>query len=680
MGTSSEIDASPDGPVQNWPRTRSVLTEAIGLSETERRRLVAAACAGKPGLRDELLAILASYDVAARVCEAARWNSAAIGTVSPGVRAPAVESDDQVLSPDTTYGPYHVIKQLGAGGMGQVFLARDVRLNRQVAVKSLAGRWLVSPTARQRLMREARSAAALTHPHIATLYDVFEGDGRLLLVMEYVQGRSASSRLEEGPIPIGYALRLAIQVADAVSYAHDRGIIHCDIKPANVQVAVDGTAKVLDFGLARARFELGDADETSADDQRQLLGTLGYMAPERLVEGTLNASGDIYSLGVVILEMVTGRRFFDGRDLPAFLLTVLGSQVPKPSSMVPGLPLELDGVIARALAKKPMLRYHSARELCTDLQKVLAVVEDSGYIPDRPRPPEPDLTGARLESYERVLAAAAATSGVLILTALAGFATSIMYNSAFGITPRFQNESALEWPFWGFRSLIAPVAYVVRAAVVLMVLSAACRLSAKLRVLRRWCDPVSRITRGVSQWLTSLPTPALAQILLVAHCAVIGANYWWFSDLMGGLDSLIVQTHPGNLAALAPANRGEHQLYRQVLSLELAAFGAAWYAIAKMRRERRERSMDVGIAGGGALIIMTLFLLVFPYRVLYHNKHERVTLGSETCYLISEREPEALLFCPTQAPRRHQVVRLEDARLERAGAEEDVFTRLVQPK
>lgn len=676
MRTSSEIDASSAVVPEDWPRAQAVLTEAIKLSKDDRDRLIAAACPNQPGLRDELLSILSSYDIASRVCEPAWTGGTTFEALVPSLAPPPKASNEPVLASETTYGPYRVLKQLGAGGMGQVFLALDVRLGRHVAIKSLAGRWLESPTARQRLMREARSAAALTHPHIATLYDVLEDAGHLLLVMEYVDGRPCSSLLEEGPLSLGYALRLAIQMADAVSYAHDRGIIHCDIKPANVQLTLDGTAKVLDFGLARARYDVDNADEVTASEQGKLLGTLGYMAPERIVEGTLNASGDIYGLGVVIFEMVAGRRFFDGRDLPAFLLMVLGSQVPKLSSAVPGVPTALDTIVERALAKKPMLRYQSARELSQDLQKVLASLEgslSSGLV----IPPGQD-TGLASRTWwqPHALAGAAGIAGALLVATLAGFFTSTMYNSAFGITAGFQSESALGWPVWGVRSLIAPMFYVGRALAVLVLITGLCRFSLKLAVLRRWSQPLAGWTRGVIDRLRSLPTPALAQSLVIAHCAVIALNFWWFSNLIQGLDTLFVNTIGGDLGPLAPGNRAEHFLYREVLSLELGAFGAAWYALLKLRLERHERRIDVGIAGGGALITLTLFLLVVPFRVLWHNEHERVRYGSQTCYFVAQRGDEGLLFCPMQDPPRNQIVRLDDSQIVRGGAEEDVFSHV----
>ena len=359
---------------EEWPQAKGVLTAAAKLPKGERTRFIAASLPGKIDLWDKLLAVLDDFDQVTRTSPA--WTGGTtFGAALSSLKNEVSPADTPLLAPGAVFGPYRVLKQLGAGGMGQVFLAKDQRLNRLVAIKSLAGRWLASPTARPRLLREARAAAALSHPNIATLYDVLEDSG--LLIMEYVDGRPASVLLKDGPIAVGYAVRLAFQIAEAVSYAHDHGIIHCDIKPANVHVTVEGTAKVLDFGLARARF---DRDEWEDLAPGQLLGTPGYMAPERLMRGTLNAAGDLYSTGVTIFEMVTGRRPFEEDDLSTLLLAVLAGGAPKASSIVADIPADLDRVIDRALVADPVQRYQSARELCRDMRAVLASVEAPSAI------------------------------------------------------------------------------------------------------------------------------------------------------------------------------------------------------------------------------------------------------------------------------------------------------------
>ncbi len=655
MPTSSGKDDSPKVAREDWPHTKILLTQAAKLSKEDRRRFIAAACANRPELRDELLSILESYDTASRVCEAR----------PPNVVPPVRKKLDPILHPDSTYGPYRVLKQLGAGGMGQVFLALDERLNRKVAVKSLAGKWLESPIARQRLMREARSAAALTHPHIATLYDVLEADGQLLLVMEYVEGRSANARLEEGPIPIGHALRLAIQMSDAVCYAHDRGIIHCDIKPANVQIAVDGNAKVLDFGLARARYDVGDADEVALAEQGKLVGTVGYMAPERLIEGTLNASGDIYSLGVVIFEMVTGQRFFDGRDLPAFLLTVLGSQVPKPSAAVSWVPTALDEVVERALAKKPSQRYQSARELSRDLQNVLALVEGSGSGVVFPPPGPVVQRDARTRFLLQGLVAVVL---MLAVITLAGFVTTAVYNVRIGSSD-FVQESALSWPYWGLRSMVTPVGVSAIAGVGLALIISACRMLC--RGLAVICGPVRRMQALLrarfafwSEGLRSMPIATIAAPVLFANLAAVALLLWRYSELLQGLQNFI-QRSPEHLGALSPGNSIQQNMYRRDFSLIVFAFGFAWYQLIRLWLGRREREGGLLLAGGLALSVLSICLLAAPWRILRHNTSERVSYSSDACYLVEQRGDEGVLFCPLGPQPWNRIVKLNDPALTR---------------
>jgi hypothetical protein len=263
------------------------------------------------------------------------------------------------------------------------------------------------------------------------------------------------------------------------------------------------------------------------------------------------------------------------------------------------------------------------------------------------------------------------------LVTLAGFATSVMYNSAFRITPSFQSESIFSWPLWGIRSLVAPVFYVGRAFVTVLLLFSLWRLCLLVPPLRSWWKVRAASRQAFTERLRSLPTLALAQVLLIVHCAVIALNFWYFSGFMQGFDALIVRTTTGSLAQLGPAHHADHLFYREVLSLELGVFAVAWLTLFVLRRKRSESWIDVGIVGS-LLVVFTLFLLALPYRVIFHNDHERVFYGSDTCYLMSQSGNEGLLFCPMRNSPRSQIVRLDDVRLVRGGTEEDVFSRVGQ--
>jgi eukaryotic-like serine/threonine-protein kinase len=266
---------------------------------------------------------------------------------------------------DVLAGRYRLLERLGAGGMAQVFRAMDQELHRDVAVKVLAPHMLDDPQARDRLQREARSAAALTHPNVVTLYDtVIDGDNQFL-VMEFVDGPTLADRLRTGPLPEAEAIRIAGEVAAALEVAHERGLIHCDIKPANLLIAPDGRIKVTDFGIAR----VVDATQTTTG---QVYGSVPYIAPERAQGQPAGAAADLYALGCVLHEMVTGQPPFTGSTPTDTLSQHLHATPPTPSDLQPGVSPRFDAVVARLLSKDPAARHPDAASLRRDLDRLSA--------------------------------------------------------------------------------------------------------------------------------------------------------------------------------------------------------------------------------------------------------------------------------------------------------------------
>jgi eukaryotic-like serine/threonine-protein kinase len=384
-----------------WRRAKPTLLAASSMDFGEQERFLQTVFPGEGELQRELLAIL-------RPASSAHSNPFPFLESSPSEAVPPTPSPEApILRPGDECGPYRVIKQLGHGGMGQVFLAEDPRLSRQVALKCLAGEWLESAAARERLLSEAAVLAKLTHPHIAGLYHVIEVEQRqqplLLMVMEYVEGRTVAALLAEGPMPVGRALRLAIEIADAVGHAHDRGVVHCDLKPANVMVTPDSHAKVLDFGLARARHR-------EALDEGKLVGTAEYMPPERIVDRVCNEAGDLYSLGVTLFEMITGRLPFKGYDRDQLMMEILCADVPRVSSLRRDVPEQLDSVLSRALARDPHERPVSAGEL----QRELVALVDVTQQPSPVRSTRPPRVLQRLLSTSRGRAVAGVVAATLV--------------------------------------------------------------------------------------------------------------------------------------------------------------------------------------------------------------------------------------------------------------------------
>jgi tetratricopeptide (TPR) repeat protein len=280
------------------------------------------------------------------------------------------------LEAGTRLGRYEVLGLLGAGGMGQVYRARDTRLERTVALKVLPVEFASEPIRRARFDREARAISALEHPHICTLYDVGEEGGRAYLVMEHLEGGTLAARLWKGPLPLAQVLEVGTQIADALATAHQHGIVHRDLKPGNVMLTKTGV-KLLDFGLARLTGqgehpvveELTSAS-TEADlltGQGNILGTVPYMAPEQLEGRPADARTDIWALGVVLYEMLTGRRPFEGGSAATLIVAILQQEPPSLASLEPLAPPALEHVVGRCLAKDPDARWQTARDVASEL-------------------------------------------------------------------------------------------------------------------------------------------------------------------------------------------------------------------------------------------------------------------------------------------------------------------------
>jgi non-specific serine/threonine protein kinase len=273
-----------------------------------------------------------------------------------------------------TLSHFRITAKIGEGGMGEVYRAEDTKLGRDVALKVLPAELAGSQERLERFQREARTLAALDHPNIVTIHSVEEAEGVHFLTMQLVDGKPLSEVIPEGGMPVEQILEVATPLADALAAAHEKGVIHRDLKPGNIMVGADGRVRVLDFGLAKAGQAPGeDAHTQMATEpltaEGRVLGTMAYMSPEQLAGKNLDARSDIFSLGVVLYQMATGRRPFEG-DTPVSTITaILHETPPSVSSIRDSLPSSLDSVIARCLEKDPGGRYQSAEELGASLSK-----------------------------------------------------------------------------------------------------------------------------------------------------------------------------------------------------------------------------------------------------------------------------------------------------------------------
>ena len=279
------------------------------------------------------------------------------------------------LAPGTRLGPYEILGPLGAGGMGEVYKARDTRLGRDVAIKVLPAHLSSNPEVRARFEREARTISQLSHPHICTLYDVGHQDDIAYLVMEYLEGETLAHRIEKGPLSLSEVLRHGIEIANALAIAHRSGIVHRDLKPGNVMLTKGG-AKLMDFGLARA-IHLTPAPGALTESptmsrpltaEGTIVGTFQYMAPEQLEGKEADARTDLWALGCVLYEMATGKRAFEGTSQASLIAAIL-KEAPRPmSELRPFTPPALERMVKRCLEKSPDERFQSARDLAFDLE------------------------------------------------------------------------------------------------------------------------------------------------------------------------------------------------------------------------------------------------------------------------------------------------------------------------
>jgi Tol biopolymer transport system component len=280
------------------------------------------------------------------------------------------------LPAGTRLGPYEILASIGAGGMGEVYRARDSRLGRTVAVKLLAPHLAASPEVRLRFEREARTVSQLSHPNICAVYDVGRQGDLDYLVMEHLEGETLAARLAGGPMPLDDLLRCAAEIADALARAHAAGVVHRDLKPGNVMLTSTGT-KLLDFGLARIVEPESSPGRSAAEtaarsltDQGAVLGTLAYMAPEQLEGKPADARADVFAFGAVVYEMATGRAAFEGTSRAALMVSVLSSDPPPLSRVAPLTPPSLERIVRVCLSKTPAARWQSMHDVALQLRNI----------------------------------------------------------------------------------------------------------------------------------------------------------------------------------------------------------------------------------------------------------------------------------------------------------------------
>jgi serine/threonine protein kinase len=348
---------------ERWQQLKQIFQSALERNPAERSAFLSHACAGDEALRSEVESLISSH-----------------GQAGDSMEAMAAEAATEMLANDRALvgkqiGHYQVLSNIGRGSMGEVFLAHDTKLGRKVALKLLRTEFTANEERLRRFQQEARAASALNHPNILTIHEIGQEDGTHFMATEFVEGETLRQRLQRTQMRLVDALEVAVQAAAALTAAHAAGIVHRDIKPENVMVRSDGYVKVLDFGLAKlaepkAIDSSGPTLPKVQTEPGMVMGTFSYMSPEQARGLAVDARTDIWSLGVMIYEMVTGRQPFEGETASDVMSLILQKEPLPLTHSLPGVPAELERIVRKALRKDKEERYQTIRDLLIDLKNL----------------------------------------------------------------------------------------------------------------------------------------------------------------------------------------------------------------------------------------------------------------------------------------------------------------------
>jgi serine/threonine protein kinase len=365
---------------ERWQEIEQLCHSALELESNRREAFLKEACAGDEELRREVESLLAQHIEAEDFIEEPALKVAAKGMASD----PSQSLLGQQL------GPSKILSMLGAGGMGEVYLGQDSRLERTVAVKVLPTELASDPDRMRRFIREARAASALKHPNVATIYEIGESDTVQFIAMEYIEGQTLVTKISGRALETAEILNIGIQVADALDEAHGKGIIHRDIKPANIMLTPRDQVKVLDFGLAKVTQPNDQALSSDvtvvSTEMGMVMGTAPYMSPEQALGKELDPRTDIFSLGVVLYEMATGRLPFSGTSASDTVDQILRREPEAIARFNYNVPTDLERIVRKCLAKDRERRYQSARELLVDLRNLKRHIDSQAVSVERTTP------------------------------------------------------------------------------------------------------------------------------------------------------------------------------------------------------------------------------------------------------------------------------------------------------
>ncbi|HEX6730428.1 MAG TPA: protein kinase [Pyrinomonadaceae bacterium] len=390
---------------ERWQHIKEIFYGALERPPGERESFIDSACGDDEETRREVFQLISAHEATGEFLAVPASDVAAKSMAS---------SNRESLTRGERIGHYTIIRAIGTGGMGEVYLAQDTRLGRNVAIKLVSASFTTQADRFRRFEREARAASALNHPNLCTVYEVGEMEnGRPYIVMEYIEGMTLRQRISQGQLLLSEALNIAMQVGSALTAAHQAGIVHRDVKPENITVRPDGIVKVLDFGLAKLTEQGRDTDSTmptqirTQTDTGMIVGTARYMSPEQARGYPVDARTDIWSLGVLIYEMAAGKVPFEGATNTDVVVSVLEREPASLIDHLPRAPAELDRIVTKALRKNREQRYRAIKDLCLDLKNLARELELKGTASDT------EFEGAQTIKRDRITNGEAGLRGVL---------------------------------------------------------------------------------------------------------------------------------------------------------------------------------------------------------------------------------------------------------------------------
>jgi len=625
----------------SWERVKDVLAEAVKLPPAEREAFVEAQNL-PTDLRAKVFEILSSW----------KDTTPFLKTV------PSPIESDVILPTGAIIGPYVISDLIGEGGMGRVYLANDRQLRRRVAMKCLKG------PADATIIKEAIAAAQLNHPNVASVFHVIEQGQTLFIVMEYVDGENLAERLKRERLPMLQAVVIGQRLSSALASAHSKGIIHRDLKPGNVQFTRDGTPKVLDFGIANlAQSITVTTGATTAQPTVNLggphPGTPPYMSPEQLGGRDLDERSDIYSLGVLLFEMATGRRPFPSSDR-AELMELQAGGAPRADSVDAKVPRALADVIARALDTDRLRRPQSALE-------VEAALDD---VARRLRP-KVIRELIRLWLARVAIGIPLVVVGLLVL----GEFKTLMFNGNYGRIGPFARFGVEPWSallLWGIAGMGSKLLVMTILTVVVFVARSLFRTLERVGAVGRLTSAVRLSCRNSARALSLDNTMVLAQALAGLGVVLMLVVAWRHQDLM---NAWTVSFNSAPIETLLPMRESAFGRFMYHFELTVVTLVMCFGLVAVIARRKAERSNDgrIAVALVASVLAAVILLDDAPFRSFNYRDFERVEYAGLRCYIIGSNGDEFLILCPGSVPPRNRAVRRDDPQLTRQGIIENVF-------